>query len=339
MKACRIEAKEKVAIVDVPYCGDPERGEVVVKIKSAGICGSDMHIYHGTSAFAIYPNIMGHELAGEIHAPGEDVQDIRPGDHVVINNVLSCGECYACGIGRPNVCKSVKVLGVHTAGGFQEYLKISRRNVYRLPEHLDWKYAALIEPYSIASQSLSRGRITDGDRVLICGAGPIGLMILQAAKLHDVKVLIMDIVQSRLDLGMELGADACVNGAEEDADAAVMELTHGEGASLIFEATGSPSVLEACISRYASQAGRLVVLGFSSSPVGIAPIEIMRRELEVIGTRLNNERMPEAISWLGEGKIRPEKLISSVYPLERVKEAFDFITDNPEKTMKVVLKF
>ena len=339
MKACRIEKPGEVAIVDIPYCGDPEANEVVVAIRSAGICGSDMHIYHGKSAFAVYPNIMGHELAGEIHAIGSKVSGFAPGERVAINNVLSCGHCYACRIGRPNVCRNLKVLGVHTSGGFQEYLRIPAANVYHLPETISWAHAALVEPYSIASQSMSRGRIVDGDTILICGAGPIGLMLLQAARLYDVKVAVMDIIDSRLAMARELGADLTINSKVVDPRAAVMEFTDGEGASLLFEATGNTRVLELCISEYASQASRLVVLGFSSEPIKIAPIEIMRRELEVIGTRLNNDRFPEAIEWLATGKINPDALISAVYPLAKVQEAFTAIDDNPQETVKVVLTF
>ena len=339
MKAIQIEKPGDVNIVDIPYCGDAEAGEVVVKIKSAGICGSDLHIYDGSSGFAIYPNIMGHELAGEIHEVGAGVDGLKKGDHVAINNVLSCGKCYACRKGRSNVCKEVKVLGVHTAGGFQEYLRISAKNVYVLPQSLSWEHAALIEPYSIASQALSRGRIEDGDTVLICGAGPIGLMVLQAAKLHNVKVAVLDIVDSRLEIAKQLGADKVINSKTQDAHAEVLAFTDGEGASLLYEATGNTKVLELCIGKFASQAARLVVLGFSSNPASVAPIEIMRRELEVIGSRLNNNRMPEAISWLAEGKIDPEPMISAVYPFEKTLEAFKFVSENTEKTCKVLLKF
>lgn len=334
-----IVEKGKIEIVDIPYCGDPGEGEVVVKIKAGGICGSDMHIFHGTNAFAVYPNIMGHELAGEIHDIGEGVEGFSKGEKVAINNVLSCGKCYACRSGRPNVCKNLKVLGVHTSGGFQEYLKISAKNVYPVPENLSLSEAALVEPYSIASESLSRGRIADGDTVLICGAGPIGLMLLQAAKLHDVKVAVLDVVDSRLAIAKELGADLVLNGKNTDVKQAIMDFTDNEGVSLSFEATGNLKVLEACISQYASQAGRVVVLGFSTEKMQVAPIEIMKRELDVLGTRLNNNRFPEAIEWLASGKIDPKRMITAVYPVEKAIEAFEFVDANPEKTLKVVLEF
>lgn len=339
VKACMIVEKGKIEIVDIPYCGDPDEHEVVVKIKAGGICGSDMHIYHGTNAFAVYPNIMGHELAGEIHAIGKGVEGFRKGEKVAINNVLSCGECYACRQGRPNVCKNLKVLGVHTPGGFQKYLRISKHNVYPVPDNLSWAEAALVEPYSIASESMNRGRIADGDTVLICGAGPIGLMLLQAAKLHDVKVAVLDVVASRLEIARKLGADLVLNGKSDDVKQAIMEFTDNEGVSLSFEATGNLRVLEACISHYASQAGRVVVLGFSTEKMQIAPIEIMKRELDVLGTRLNNNRFPEAIDWLATGKIDPKHMISAVYPVEKVVEAFAFVDENPERTLKVVLEF
>lgn len=339
MKACLIEAKGKVSIVDVPHPGRPQKDEVLVRIQSAGICGSDMHIYHGSSAFAIYPNIMGHELAGEIDEVGADVTNLTRGDRVAINNVLSCGECYACKSGRPNVCRDVKVLGVHTEGGFQEFLKIPARNAFRFPEKLPYEYAALIEPYSIAAESLQRGRICDGDRVLICGAGPIGLMLLQAAKLYDVKIAVMDVIASRLKLALELGADWVIDPLKEDAVEKVMEVTDGEGMSLIFEATGNLKIFEQAISQFPSAAARVVVLGFSSEKAEIAPIEIMKRGLDILGSRLNNNRFPEAIDWLSKGKIDPSKLISSVKPIEEAAEVMEYISHNLEKVIKVVLRF
>jgi L-gulonate 5-dehydrogenase len=256
-----------------------------------------------------------------------------------VDNVLPCGTCYACRKGRPNVCRSVKVLGFHTPGGFQEYLRVPRRNIFRLPEDISWEHAALVEPYSIASEALSRGRLEEGDTVLICGAGPIGLMILQAARLHDVKVAVLDILESRLALAAELGADLVINPLNEDASAEVLAFSDGEGASLVFEATGNLKVLELCISKYVSHAGRVVVLGFSSAPAAIPPVEIMKRGLDVLGMRLNNRRMPEAIGWLSKGLIDPDPLISAVYPFEEVVEAFGFLTGNAAQACKVVLKF
>jgi L-gulonate 5-dehydrogenase len=339
MKACRIEKPGEIQIVDVPWCGDPGDDEVVVRIRSAGICGFDLHIYDGSSVFATYPNIMGHELAGEVHSLGSPDDTLAEGDRVAVDNVLPCGECYACRKGLPNVCRSVKVLGVHTPGGFQEYVRVPRRNIFRLPADISWEHAALVEPYSIASEALSRGRIEEGDTVLICGAGPIGLMILQAARLHNVRVAVLDILESRLALAAELGADLVINSRTEDAAAAVLAFSGGEGASLVFEATGNVKVLELCISKFVSHAGRVVVLGFSSTPAAIPPVEIMKRGLDVLGMRLNNRRMPEAIGWLADGRINPDPLISAVYPFEEVVQAFAFISGNAAEACKVVLKF
>lgn len=341
MKVVEVIRPNEIIISEKPNYDKPEKDEVIVKMKSAGICGSDLHIYTGNSAFAVYPNIMGHELAGEIYEIGNEVEDLNEGDRVSINNVLSCGHCYACSVGKPNVCKDVKVIGVHVDGGFQEYFKTSRKNVFKLPESIPWEHAALIEPYSIAAQVIDQGRLVQGDHVLICGVGPLGLITLQAVKRlgDNVKVTVMDIVESRLEIAKELGADYLIHAGHEDVKERVMAFTHGEGASLIIESTGSIEVLELCVSDLASQAGRIVVLGFPKQFAKISPYDIMRRELEIIGSRLNNYKFPQVIEWFENGEVDPSQIISHRFQFEDAKKAMDLIQEKPSEVIKVVLDF
>jgi L-gulonate 5-dehydrogenase len=179
MKAIQINQPGELVIVEkpIPKAGT---GEAVVRIKAAGICGSDVHIFHGKNPFAVYPRIIGHEAAGEVFQVGEGVTHIKVGDPVAIDNVFSCGHCYACRSGRPNVCAKVQVLGVHRDGVFSEYVTMPVDHLYKLPAGIPWEQAATVEPYSIAAEAMDRGQVVANDTVLICGAGPIGLVILQA---------------------------------------------------------------------------------------------------------------------------------------------------------------
>jgi len=339
MKSIVIPKPGEISVLERPMPAEPDKDEVIVRVKAAGICGSDLHIYHGRSAFATYPRVIGHEIAGEIYKAGSMVKDFKPGDKVAVDPVISCGECYACRIGQHNVCSSVKVLGVHVDGGYSKYIKVNAGNVHRIPDYLSWEEAAVIEPFSIAAEAVDRGRLCAGDSVLICGAGPIGLVILQAVKRVGAKAMIIDIIDSRLERAKEMGADQVVNTGKTDLEKVVMDFTNSEGVNLIFEATGSISLFELCVSRLVSQAGRIVVLGFPEEPAKIAPIDIMKRELDIVGSRLNRNKFPEVIRWLEAKEIEPSAIISHVFPMERVKEAFRLYDEEPEKVCKIILTF
>lgn len=206
MKAVVVEKPEKITVVerDIPEITD---NQVLLKVKAAGICGSDVGIYHGKNAFATYPRVVGHEFVGEVVKVGSKVTNAVVGDHIAVDPVVSCGHCYACKIDRHNVCKSLEVMGVHRDGGYQEYVAVDQEQLNQLPKDIPWEIAATVEPFSIGAQVAHRGRLTEDDTVLICGAGPIGLIILQVAKMKGAKVAILDIVESRLKKAKELGCE------------------------------------------------------------------------------------------------------------------------------------
>ncbi|VBB09620.1 Hypothetical protein LUCI_4915 [Lucifera butyrica] len=339
MKAIEIFEPGKIGIKERPI-PDLKENEVLVKVKAAGICGSDVHIYHGKNVFATYPRVAGHEFAGEIVKIGSQVTGLMAGDRVVVDPVISCGRCYPCRIGRHNVCRNLNVLGVHRDGGYQEYVAVAAANTYKLPGNISWEVAALVEPYTIAAQVIDRGRLTAEDTVLICGAGPIGLILLQAVKMAGAKVAIMDIIETRLDKAGKMGADLVIHAERRDLVQEIMTFTDQNGASLILEATGNANVLETCIHRIASAAGRVVVLGFSTEPpVKIPQVDIMSRELEIIGTRLNNHKFPQVTEWFVKGLVEPEQVISHTFKFHEVQTAFELIDTNPAEVCKIVLRF
>lgn len=313
--------------------------QVLIKVKVAGICGSDVHIFHGKNAFATYPRVVGHEFAGEIVDLGKNVKHLSKGMHVVADPVIACGKCAPCLSGRPNVCRSLKVMGVHQDGGFQEYVAVNAEQIYPIANTLPWKIAATVEPFSIGAQVAHRGRLSASDTVLICGAGPIGLIILQVAKMIGARVAIMDIVESRLKKAKYMGADLTIHGKEKDFVQELMNFTKGDGATLIYEATGNTKILSRCIREAVAPAGRIVVLGFTTEEFPIRQVDIMSRELEIIGTRLNNHRFPEVINWFKKGKVHPLEIITNVFPAEKAEEAFTIGAKHPESVLKVILSF
>ena len=339
MKVIQVNKPGELGIIDKPEPTAPAAGEAIIRIKAAGICGSDVHIFHGKNPFAIYPRILGHEAAGEVVRIGEAVTNVKVGDHVGVDNVFSCGKCYACRIGRPNVCINVKVLGVHIDGVFSELLKLPADHLYPVPGDLSWEMAATMEPYAIAAEAVDRGQVNAGDTVLICGAGPIGLVILQACKSLGARVLIMDIVDSRLQAAQAMGADAVVNTKTSDLETAVKAFTDGEGINVAMEATGVISILELIIAKLMSPAGRVVVLGFPVEPAKIAPADIMKRELDIKGSRLNNRKFAEVVRWFDENKVDPTGLVSHVLPYTDVEKGMELFANHPEEVCKILIKF
>jgi len=173
-------------------------GEVLVGVERAGICGSDMHILHGSNPFARYPRVIGHEFAGHVVQVGPGVEGLAAGDRVVVDPVVPCGHCYPCRIGRPNVCGNLQVLGVHRDGGFRDHATVPAANCVKLPPDLPIELATLAEPFAVAANVLSRTGIGADDTVLIYGAGTVGLTVLQVARLHGARCLVSDPDTARL---------------------------------------------------------------------------------------------------------------------------------------------
>ena len=339
MKVVEVIKPGQLRVTERPMPEGPAADEVLIRVKAAGICGSDVHIYHGKNAFATYPRIVGHEFAGEVVRVGENVVHLKEGDPVTVDPVVSCGTCYACRIGRNNVCQHLNVLGVHRDGGFREYIAVKGAQVHRLPPGLPWEHAALVEPYTIAGQCAVQGRLTGSDTVLICGAGPIGLVLLEAAKIVGARTAVMDMLDSRLKRAQGLGADLTINSQTHDVAEELRRFTGGDGASLIFEATGNVRVLELCVKQLAAVAGRIVVLGFGPETLQITQLDLMRKELELIGTRLNLNQFPRVVEWFSKGQVHPEAILSHVFEANEVQAAFDLMDQHPEEVCKMVLKF
>lgn len=337
MKAIYVPEPHKIEIVDVPK-PVPWAGEILVKVMTAGICGSDVHIYHGTNALAKYPRIIGHEFAGEIAEIGKCAEGFAIGDHVSVDPVVSCGKCYPCRIGRHNVCTRLEVFGVHRNGGMAEFVAVPAKNAHKIPAEWTWEKAAMVEPFSIAANALSRSCCGAGEAVLVIGAGPIGLTMVQGAAGIGAKVAVSDIIDSRLELAARMGAKLTVNSKKRDIEEAMMEWTNSEGVPLIIDAACIPEMFPQLL-RMASPAGRVVNLGFSTSAAEMPQFDVTRKEISIIGSRLNNNMFPKVIEWFKNGTVSPERIISHKFNFQQIGEALKLIEDRPLETCKVVLSF
>lgn len=338
MKAIQVEKPGKLDIVELDKPVIENKNEVIVKVKSVGICGSDVHIYHGSNPFTVYPRVIGHEVSGIVEAVGQDVTSLQKGDLVALEPITYCGECYACRNGQPNVCDSLEVFGVHRDGGMAEYLKAEEKNWHKVPGNVSEEAAALMEPMTIGAQATFRGEVREGDTVFVIGAGPTGIACLLQAKQRGAKVFISDFNQNRLDYAKSIGADATIQPSEVDVEKEIVKLTDGEMANVVIDAVGLPQTFQQAV-ELASIAGRVVTLGFNEQPSSIPSLLLTKKELKVVGSRLQTHQFKKVIEQVGNGELDPTQIISHRYDMEQIKEAMELLENNPEEVRKIVLTF
>ncbi|MGE7760049.1 zinc-binding alcohol dehydrogenase family protein [Peribacillus sp. NPDC097895] len=338
MKAVQVRKARDLVLQEMDKPKISNTTDVLVKVKRVGICGSDMHIYHGTNPLATLPRVVGHEVAGEVEEIGQGVTGIKVGDHVVIEPINYCGECYACRKGRQNVCETLSVFGVHEDGGMREWFVLPEKQLHVVDPDLAWDEIVLAEPYTIGAQAVWRGDVEEGDTVLIQGAGPIGICILKMAKLQGASVMITDLSDERLKFAKECGADITVHAGNEDVRQRVEEWTKGEGANVVIDAVCLPMTFELSF-EVVSTAGSIVVLGFDERPASISQLPITKKEVSVKGSRLQTNQFPKVVKLLNEGRLRHEGLVTHSFSLDDVQEAFDFVESHPEQVRKAIIVF
>mgnify|MGYP000884754241 CR=1 FL=1 len=211
MKAVQIVKPEDLRVIDIEKPVIDEKNNVLVKMTAAGICGSDMGIYHGTNAAATYPRIIGHEMVGRVDQVGSNVKNLKVGDRVIINQVTSCGHCYPCRKGRGNVCDNLAIRGVHIDGGYREFIAVPESDCYVLPDSLSDTDAIMIEPTTIGIQSCTRAQLEKDDMLLIYGSGALGSTILKVARLLCDHIIVADIMDDKLELARQNGAKYTIN--------------------------------------------------------------------------------------------------------------------------------
>jgi L-gulonate 5-dehydrogenase len=337
-KAIRVNTPLELEICELPIPEQLAPDEVLIRIKAAGICGTDMHIYHGTRPTTEYPKIIGHELAGEVVKVGTNINDLQSGDHVSVDPVISCGTCYACSIGRHNICSTVQCIGVHVEGGFAEYLVQPRKSVFKFSQDLTWEELVTAEPFSIAAEIVWRGAISADDHLLIYGSGPIGLATLQVAKKIGATCTVVDILASRLEFAKKMGADLVIDSMQRPVAEVIKHDTKGTGPQVVIDAVGNPDIFEEAV-KIVSPAGRVVVVGFTKQPSEIAQFDITTKELDIRGSRLNANKFPNVVQWFDHREVQPELLVTHAFHFTEVKQALKLIEEHPEKTCKVILTF
>ena len=338
MKAIQIVKPGELRIIDMEKPHIDEKNNILIKMRAAGICGSDVGIYHGTNAAATYPRVIGHEMVGVVEEIGSNVKKLKVGDRIIVNQVVSCGECYPCRHNRGNVCDHLEVRGVHRDGGYREYMAVPEEDCYILPDNLSDADAVMIEPTTIAIQSLSRAEIEDDDVIFIIGCGALGSSILRIARLTNAKIIVGDIVDDKLNDALKNGAHYAVNLSHEDFEEKVKEYSNGRGPTVTIDAACTKDSLMNAI-KVTGNAGRVITMGFSISPTEVNQFLITSKELDVRGSRLQNKKFGEAIKLINEGKIDLSGAVSHTFNYLDAQKAFDFIDSKDYSIRKIALLF
>jgi L-iditol 2-dehydrogenase len=315
------------------------KDEVLVKVKAVGICGSELHAYEGVSQRRTPPLIMGHEFSGEVVEIGKEVQNLKIGERVVVDPLKRCGVCIPCLRGQGNVCRNVRLFGLHESGAFAEYISVPELNCYMLPSNVTFEEGAMVEPFSVAFRAVNNTDVKLGDIVVVIGAGIIGLTVLQAAKAAGAgKLIVTDVVDYRLDFAKTLGADVTINSKAKDPAARVMELTDGSGADVVFEAVGLEATVQQGMQMLAI-GGKLTIVGMLSKTMTLDVLSTVVRELQIRGSyAYAQDDFRRALKYIISRKINVKPLITNVLPLEKTKEGFETIHEKKENALKVIIK-
>lgn len=314
--------------------------DVLVRMKAAGVCGSDAHLYHGENPMVSYPRILGHENAGVVAKAGSKVTGVKVGDRVVVEQIEYCGTCYQCGLGRFNVCENLKVRGGVMDGGYREYIPCSEKSVFVLPDSISFEEAAVIEPFTIGAQATSRGRVVPGDIAFILGAGTIGSTILQFCRILGASVIVCDIDEDNLKRAKAYGADHTINSRKEDVVEQVHKYTNGKGVTVAFDSACFQGSLTSLFAPgLVRNAGRIVTLGFTREPESISQVMLAGRELDLIASRLQSGKYPQVIRMFAEKKLSLDGLVTDVIPFGDIGKVF-YNMDHPNpKVKKMVITF
>ncbi len=338
MKAVQIVSPNQLRVIDVEKPVAGAENNVLVRMTAAGICGSDVGIYHGTNAAATYPRIIGHEMVGVIEETVGDANGLKKGDRVIINQVTSCGHCYPCSKGRGNVCDNLKVRGVHIDGGYREYIAVPARDCYLLPDSISDQDAVMIEPTTIAIQSCTRAELEKEDMLLLYGAGALGSSILRIARQMCDHIIVADIMDDKLEEARKAGAKYTINARTEDFQAKVLEYTRGRGATVSIDAACVKDSLLLLL-QATGNAGRVITMGFSTAPTEVNQFLITSKELDVRGSRLQNKMFGKAIEMIQAGTLDLTGSISHTFPLVEAQKAFDFVDSRDPSIRKIVFTF
>lgn len=321
--------------VPMPEIND---NQVLVKVMKIGVCGSDIHVYHGKHPFTSYPVTQGHEVSGEIVSLGKDVTGFTIGQKITIEPQVYCGKCYPCRHGKYNLCEELKVMGFQTTGTASEYFSVDASKVTPIPQDMSFEEGAMIEPLAVAVHGVKQVGDVTGMNIVVIGAGPIGNLVAQVAKgMGASKVMITDVSDLRLQKAKECGIDACVNTKNKDFGEAMIEAFGPDKADVIYDCAGNNITMGQAI-KYARKGSIIVLVAVFA---GMAQVDLAvanDHELDIKSTMMyRHDDYLDAIQLVNDKKVLLKPLISKTFAFKDYKKAYEYIDENRETTMKVII--
>lgn len=336
MQALIVEGKERFKITEVPI-PQPAEEEVLMKVDSCGLCGTDVHIYWG-KFFASFPLIIGHEIAGKVMETGKKVRKVKEGDSVVVNPNINCGLCYFCQKGKINLCENLTNIGVKINGGFAQYVAVDEKYVYPISDKLNLEEASLVEPLACCIHGADIAGIKSADKVVILGAGPVGLIMLQLTKLAGAaKSLIVDPIEKRRKIAENLGADFTFDPQKKDLLELIPEILE-QPPDVVFECVGKRETMQQSW-KMVNPGGKVVWFGVADpeEEISINPYEIYRKEITIAGSFVNPNTTKRAVELLEAGKVKLKELITHRFSLDEFPEAIHTYEKDKER-IKIIIK-
>lgn len=339
-KAAVMTGINEMIVTDIPMPKlDPD--DVLIRIRSVGVCGSDIHFFkegHIGARWVHPPIVLGHECAGEIVAAGANVTHLKAGDRVVPEPGRPCGKCEQCIRGRYNLCSHMRFMAASDEGAFTQYSARPAHFCFKLPDQLSFDEGAMVEPLAVALQALKRARVKTGDSLAILGCGPIALAVLMAAKATGVtSVYMTDTIGYRLEMAKSLGAAAAIDVTKCDYVQAILEATEGRSVDAVIEATGSEEVYRT-MTDIVMKGGTIALVGSGGNefvPLNIAAVR--DKELTLTGVFRYENVYQDAVNLAASGQVDLKKLITHTLPLEDIKEAIEMVCQKKDNAMKIVI--
>jgi 2-desacetyl-2-hydroxyethyl bacteriochlorophyllide A dehydrogenase len=334
MKAIYLKEAGNIQVADIDQ-PEYKADQILIRVKSVGICGSDISAYLGTSPLVTYPRIIGHEIAGEVVEVPAGEELFAVGDRVVLEPYVYCGKCYPCRNKRTNCCENLTVRGVHIDGGMAEYVYHPRHLVHKVPAGIPWNHLAMAEPLTISMHAVNRSRLQQGEYAVITGCGPIGLLAAQYALTIGAKPIMVDPVDERLAMACKAGVEYTINPVKEDAVEVIKEITGGTMAEVVIEASGNAAAIRSSID-YVAYSGRISLVGYPKNEVALPTALFTKKELDIVGARNSFQAFAQSIRLIAESKVDVAAVITKTISFEEIPAIVHDISVNPGNYMKVI---
>ncbi|MEM0965819.1 MAG: zinc-binding alcohol dehydrogenase family protein [Verrucomicrobiota bacterium] len=339
MKAISITKPQQAEVIELSPPPDPASGEVQLRIRQVGYCGSDLTSFRGLNPLVTYPRIPGHEIGATIESIGANVpEDWSLGQKVLVSPYTHCNNCSACRAGRYNACKNNQTMGVQRDGAMTEFVNVPHEKLFS-SDNLTLEEMALVEPLTVGFHAVDRGEVTNDDVVVVFGCGAIGLGVIAGASARKARVVAVDVDDNKLALAKRCGATDTINSLEQDLHQILTEMTDGEGPNVMIEAVGLPQTFRACVEEVCF-AGRVVYIGYAKAPVDYETKYFVMKELDIRGSR---NALPAdfnaVIAHLESGKFPSDEVITKTVALDEAPAALAAWSENPGEITKIHVQF